>query len=331
MDHACMAQAMASIGHPEYRWSPGIPDERGVSHEFMLYQGPSEPLYLRVEECEAVRRAYLNCLPSFIYEETDEGPIGASAQQAISLAQKAGAIVRSKSTLTEKWFEFYDVSLPRGVTCKKAISHSGAVHTAVNRMHNLYFSQERSRTSTSARYLLPSPDTSGTRIAVPPDKFQKALDDATQRAWAKWSEVDPKFRATNPSQSQMRQDVEKQLRAFYIPGRPPTVDDFVESMRKYMEERLRAYKATVPGRLKPAVWDAIAKHAAGETKIDLEAVSGYFLPADFTEFCIYAAGIILEFLQYTRGVRNQVAFWLPHEAPMTVLTSVQLSNWRAGR
>jgi len=195
-------------------------------------------------------------------------------------------------------------------------------------MHNLYFSKERTRTSTSARYSLTVPGQTGKRIAVPPEKFQKAVDDATQRAWVKWSEVDPKFRATNPSQSQMRQDVEKQLRAFYVPGRPPTVDDFVESMKKYMEERLRAYKATVPGRIKPAVWTAISKHAADETKIDLEAVSGYFLPADFTQFCIYAAGIILEFLQYTKGVRKQEAFWLPHDAPMSVLTSVQLSTWR---
>lgn len=317
---------MAAIGHPEYHWSPGIPDPRGISHEFMLYQGPKEPLYLLVEECEEARQAYIRCLPGFIYAETDEGPIGASAQQVTRLAEKARSLVRRKSTLKQPWFDFYDDLRTLSVYCKKRISHSGAVHTSVNRMHNLYFSKERGRVRTSARYYILVDGRK--RIAVTPEKFQKALDDATARAWAKWSEVDPKFRATNPSQSQMLQDVEKQLRAFYLPGRPPTVDDFVASMRKHMEERLRAYKATVPGRVKPAVWDAISKHAAKETKIDLEAVSGYSLPADFTAFCVYAAGVILEFLQYSRGVRNQVAFWLPHEAPMTVLTSVQLSTWR---
>jgi hypothetical protein len=327
-----MQEAMASIGHPEYRWTPGIPDERGVSHDFMLYQGPSTPLYLRVEECEAVRRAYINCLPSFIYQETDEGPIGASAQQAVRLAEKANSIVRSKSTLTSNWYDFYDTMMPRGVVCKKPISHSGAINSAVNFMHNKYFSQERSRTSASIKYSLTVPGQTGKRIAVAPEKFQTALDDATARGWDNWNEeTDPKFRAANPSLQQFRQDTEAQLRAFYVPGRQPTVDDFVAAMSKYMGERLKAYKATTPGRLKQAVWNAISKYAADETKIDLEAVSGYFLPADFTQFCIYAAGIILEYMGYSKGVKNQEASWVPHSAPMTILTSVDLTNWYAGR
>jgi len=326
-----MQAAMASIGHPEYRWSPGIPDERGISHPFMLYQGPDTILYLTMDECERVRRAYINCLPGLILQETDEGPMGASVQQVYSLVEKAGSTVRSKSTLTSKWFDFYDVSLPQGVYCKKPATHEFAILSATTGIHKSYFSKVRARTSTSAKYSLTVPGQTGKRIAVVPEIFQQVLDDSTQRAWAKWSEVDPKFRATNPSQSQMRQDVEKNLRLFYVPGRPPTVEDFVSSMRKYMEERLRAYRATVPGRIKPAVWEAISKHAADETKIDLEAVSGYFLPADFTDFCIYAAGIILEFLGFTKGPANMETYFLPHSAPMTVLTSVQYSEWVRGR
>lgn len=324
-----MENAMASIGHPEYRWTPGIPDERGVSHPYMLRQGPDEALYLRVEECEAARQAYIQCLPGFIYEETDEGPIGASAQQAVRLAEKANSIVRSKSTLTSNWYDFYDTMMPRGVVCKKPVTHTGVVMSAASSITGKLFKDEWSRSNSNpGKYKILYPGYKYERIAVTPEKMQKAIQEASVKAWEEWRQYDTKFRATNPSFDEIRSGVEKQISYGYFPGRPPTADDFVAAMRTYMEERLKAYRATVPGRLKPAVWDAISKYAADETKIDLEAVSGYFLPADFTEFCVYAAGIILEFLQYTKGVRNQVAFWLPHEAPMTVLTSVQLSTWR---
>jgi len=330
-EHACMQAAMAAIGHQEYRWSPGIPDERGISHESILYQGPDTTLYLTMDECERVRRAYINCLPGLILQETDEGPMGASVQQVMSLVEKAGSTVRSKSTLAQAWFDFYDNLAILKVYCKKPIYPDGVVHSAVNRMHNLYFSKERARTSISIKYSLTVPGQTGKRIAVIPEKFQQALDDATNRAWQGWNEVDPKFRAVNLSQNQIRQKVENEIRLSYIPGRPPTVDDFVASMRKYMEERLRAYRATTPGRLNPAVWDAIGEYAAKEVKIDLEAVSGYFLPADFTEFCKYASGIILEFMSYTKGPRNQEAYYLSHDAPITVLTSAQYSEWVRGR
>lgn len=323
---------MASIGHPEYRWGPGIPDERGVSHDFMLYQGPSTRLYLRVEECEAARRAYINCLPSFIYQETDEGPIGASAQQCVRLAEKANSIVRSKSTLKSNWYDFYDTMMPPGVVCKEAVTHTGFVTSAAGKITGRLFKDEIARElSKPGKYKILYPGYKYKRIAVTPEKMQKAIQEASVMAWEEWSQYDPKFRATNPSFEEIRSKVEEEINYGYFTGKKVTVDDFVAAMSKYMGEKLKSYKATVPGRLKQAVWDNISEYAAKETKIDLEAVSGYFLPDQFKQFCVYAAGIILEYMGYSKGVKNQEAFWVPHSAPMTILTSVDLTNWYAGR
>lgn len=336
---ACLERALAAIGHPEFGWGPGLPDEKGISAPYMLRRGPTTPnsLYLTISECEKVRQEYLKCLPTFIYAETDEGPMGASAKQVETLIEQASKF--KKSVVWNKYtgniisldYDFYDFLHHRipSIVCKKPLSHYGFASSAIGSATQKYFMKEYSRTSQSAKYYILSPE-SRKVIAIAPEKFHEAVEYAVQKGWEAWNQVEGKFRRTNPSLQEFRQYTAEQFVKF-VPGRAPTVDDFVASMRKYMEERLRAYRATTPGRLKPAVWDAIGEYAAKEVKIDLEAVSGYFLPTDFVEFCKYASGIILEFLGYTKGPHNQEAYYLSHDAPMTVLTSVQYSEWVRGR